>query len=65
MTIPRHTAPSRAQDDDAALQEELHRESEEHARLGDTENDRNLSGSSTWVTLPEQGDSAGDAAGTL
>ncbi len=62
MADLRHTPARRLEDDEAALQEELRRESEEHARLGDTERDRNLSGSSTWVTLPEQPDTPDETA---
>ncbi len=39
-------------DTEADLQAELRRESEEHADLGDADTNRNLSGSSTWATLP-------------
>ncbi len=64
MTNARDTAAKHERDDEAALQEELRRESEEHARLGDIERDRNLSGSSTWVTLPAQADTQDCAAAT-
>ena len=41
-----------ATDSEAALQEELRRESAEHDALGgDTATNRILTGSSTWVTL--------------
>ena len=44
-------------DSEAALQEHLRRESAEHADLlGDTSDNRNLSGSTTWETLPEEND---------
>jgi hypothetical protein len=41
-------------DSEAALQEELRREAAERDTIGgDTATDRHLSGSSTWVTLPD------------
>jgi hypothetical protein len=41
-------------DSEAALQEELRRESAEGSKtVGDIAKDRNLSGSSTWTTEPE------------
>jgi hypothetical protein len=41
-------------DSEASLQEELKREMKEGDRvIGDMAQDRNLSGSSTWETLPE------------
>jgi hypothetical protein len=41
-------------DNDASLQEELRRESAEAAdAIGDIAENRNVSGSSTWTTLPE------------
>ena len=47
--------------DDARLQEELNRESEEgEDSIGDVGANRNLSGSSTWETLPNEGKSAPD-----
>jgi len=53
----------RAPDSDAALQQELKREeSEGSGTTGDMRGDRNLSGSSTWVTLPPPNDSATQAA---
>lgn len=46
--------PEGAHDSDAGLQEELRREAAEHAALGgDTSTDRNLTGSTTWITLGE------------
>lgn len=49
-SIDGRSAPAR--DTEAALQEELRRESAERDELGgDTATNRNLSGSSTWVTL--------------
>jgi hypothetical protein len=46
--------PGAGGDDESALQEELRRESKEGEELvGDTAHDRNVSGSSTWITLPE------------
>jgi hypothetical protein len=63
-TDPRRETGSRPRDDEAALQEELRRESAEHSRLGDIEDNRNLSGSATWATLPEQPDDSEDAGGT-
>jgi len=50
-------AADRAPDSEAALQRELKREEAEGGgTTGDMEADRNLSGSSTWVTLPPPGD---------
>lgn len=47
-------------ENDAALQEELRREASEGKDLiGDTGRDRNVSGSSSWVTLPEEEKSSG------
>jgi hypothetical protein len=47
------------------LQEELRREElEGRDLLGDTSSNRNLSGSSTWATLPEQPSSDDEAGGT-
>jgi hypothetical protein len=63
-TDPRQKSESRPRDDEAALQEELRRESAEHSKLGDIEDNRNLSGSATWATLPEQPDDSGDAGRT-
>jgi hypothetical protein len=41
-------------DSEQGLQEELHRESAEVSdAIGDIAEDRNVSGSSTWTTLPE------------
>ncbi len=54
---PRDTTANRIVDDNERLQEELRRESNEHAELGgDTEANRNLGGSSTWTTLPPRPD---------
>jgi hypothetical protein len=48
-------------DDDSGLQEELNRESEEgDDSIGDVGSNRNLSGSSTWETLPNEGTPARD-----
>jgi hypothetical protein len=42
-------------DSDAGLQEELRRESAEVSdAIGDIAENRNVSGSSTWTTLPEE-----------
>jgi hypothetical protein len=50
-------APS---DSDAAIQEELRREAGEGKGLiGDEAKNRNLSGSSTWETLPDPTDTEG------
>jgi hypothetical protein len=44
-------------DSEAGLQEELRRESSEVSdAIGDIAKDRNLSGSSTWTTQPEEQD---------
>ena len=41
-------------DTEAALQAELHREAAEGGKLvGDMQSNTNVSGSSTWTTLPE------------
>jgi hypothetical protein len=43
-------------DEDSRLQEELNRESEEgQDSIGDVGSNRNVSGSSTWETLPNEG----------
>lgn len=48
-------------DDDGRLQEELNREAEEgEDSIGDVGSNRNLSGSSTWETLPNEGKSPRD-----
>ena len=39
--------------DDTAVQNELRREESERAAIGDTASDRNLTGSSSWLTLPD------------
>lgn len=45
--------------DDAAVEKEIRREEGEGRDLiGDTRDNRNLSGSSTWETLPESDDAA-------
>jgi len=52
-------AADRAPDTEAALQRELKREEAEGSgTTGDMEADRNVSGSSTWVTLPPPDDDA-------
>jgi hypothetical protein len=44
-------------DSEESLQEELRREAAEGSgSIGDTNTNRNLSGSSTWETLPESSD---------
>jgi hypothetical protein len=49
-----------ASDSDAAMQEELRREaSEGKGLIGDEAKNRNLSGSSTWETLPDPTDTDG------
>lgn len=54
--------PSEAQsDDEKALQEELRREAAEgKGAVGDAASNRNLSGSSTWETIPDA--DAGDGS---
>jgi hypothetical protein len=48
-------------DDDSHLQEELNRESEEgDDSIGDVGSNRNLTGSSSWETLPDKGKPARD-----
>ena len=64
MTLKQTQAAARGgadapDNDESALQEEMRREAAEGADLlGDTSTDRNLSGSSTWVTLPAGADPA-------
>ena len=54
------TASKSAADAEAAIQEELRREAEEGKGLiGDEAKNRNLTGSSTWETLPEPPSSDG------
>ena len=60
-TTPRDCGHQRTPIEEVALQDELRREAGEHARLGDVEANRNLSGSSSWSTLPEPAPDAGDA----
>ena len=51
--------PEPEHDSDAGLQEELRREAAERAPLGgDTSTNRNLTGSTTWVTLGDATDPA-------
>ena len=46
--------PKKNHDSDEALQDELRRESAEVSdAVGDIAEDRNVSGSSSWTTLPE------------
>jgi hypothetical protein len=48
-------------DSEDALQEELRREAAERKNaIGDVDSNRNLSGSSTWETLPEDDSSPSD-----
>ncbi len=44
---------SQKRDSEEALQQELKREAAETRGIGDVDDNRNLSGSSTWETLPE------------
>jgi hypothetical protein len=61
----RPAAASTGADTDAALQEELRREmSEGDGSIGDTASNRNLTGSSTWQTLPDQPVDGADATGS-
>jgi hypothetical protein len=54
-TPPNRAAASPARKDEEALEAELSREAAEGADLlGDTKQNRNLSGSSTWETLPDE-----------
>lgn len=54
------TTSKSAADAEAAIQEELRREAEEGKGLiGDEAKNRNLTGSSTWETLPEPPSSDG------
>lgn len=59
----REVDPAVAKDgSEGALQDEMHREEGEGRDLpGDTRENRNVSGSSTWETLPDN-TSAGDGA---
>jgi hypothetical protein len=41
-------------DSEAALQNELRREELERDAIGDIASDRNLTGSSSWLTLPRE-----------
>ena len=51
---PSGDGPEPAHDSDAGLQDELRREAAERAAFGgDASTNRNLSGSTTWVTLGE------------
>lgn len=50
--------PGQTGDSEASLQEELKQESTEGKdSIGDVESNRNLSGASTWDTLPADADS--------
>ncbi len=50
--------------DEAALQEELRREAAEgRDSIGDVSKNQNLTGSSTWETLPPDGTGSDDQAG--
>lgn len=56
--------PSVAKDDSEAVQEEIRREEKEGRELlGDTRDNRNVSGSSTWETLPDNTDAADGSSG--
>lgn len=51
--------PSTAKDGSDAVQNEIRREKKEgRDLLGDTRDNRNVSGSSTWETLPDNTDAA-------
>jgi hypothetical protein len=52
-------------DTDASLQSELSREAAEGSELsGDVMSNRNLSGSSSWETLPDESDATGSVPKT-
>jgi hypothetical protein len=52
-------------DSEDALRDELQRESEEvQGGIGDIARDRNLSGSSSWLTDPPQAKSSGNSGGS-
>src|SRR4051812_1636471 len=53
MSSDHGAAPESTPDSDDALQRELRREQGEgRGTIGDMQDERNLSGASTWVTLP-------------
>jgi hypothetical protein len=56
-------APAGGSDSEAALREELEREGKEaKGGIGDVARDRNLSGSSSWLTEPKDADNrSGDS----
>ena len=55
-------AATSGSDSDSALREELRREEEEASKgIGDIADDRNLSGSSSWLTDPPQTKSSDSA----
>lgn len=57
------TTPETQSDNEKELQEELRREaSEGKGAVGDAASNRNLSGSSTWETLPDGGANDGSAS---
>jgi hypothetical protein len=59
----KNRAPGKGADDDGRLQEELNREAEEgEDSIGDVGSNRNLSGSSTWETLPKEEKSPRDGS---
>ena len=61
MGVP--SAIERTADTEAALQQELRRESAEgRGAIGDLATNQNLSGSSTWATLPDDAADAADGA---
>jgi hypothetical protein len=57
-------APAAGSDSEDALREELEREGKEaKGGIGDVAQDRNLSGSSSWLTEPKDSDSRSGGSG--
>jgi hypothetical protein len=60
-SISRDTQATTGNDSEDALRDELERESKEaKSGIGDVAQDRNLSGSSSWLTEPKDSKSPGD-----
>ena len=56
------TPPPGTPGDEAAAQSEQRLDEEERSLIGDTARDHNLTGSTTWLTLPEQERERGERA---